>query len=195
MLARQVVRSGPGRPLRWSADALDLTHVDIRLSDHGGSTAAQILDRTFTDALVVGHAGVVVAEHYSTPGGESMVHPLMSITKSVVGCVAMRLIGAGLIEPDRRVESYVPDLADSGFRGATVRQLLDMSSGVRFNEDYEDPASDVRRLGEWVRGGHRGQGRGIYELLTTLDAEAAHGSRFRYRSSESDALGWVCELA
>src|SRR4051794_8929891 len=116
MSARQLVRSGPGRPLQWSADALDLTQVGLRMPDGTGSTAAEIVGRTFTDALVIGHAGVVVAEHYSAPGGESAVHPLMSITKSVVGCVAMRLIGAGLIDPDRRVESYVPELAGSGFR-------------------------------------------------------------------------------
>ena len=63
-----------------------------------------------------------------------------------------------------------------------------MRSGVRFVEDYTDPASGIRALDEWVRGGG-----GLYAYLATLSAERAHGEHFLYRSSETDALGWICE--
>jgi CubicO group peptidase (beta-lactamase class C family) len=62
--------------------------------------------------------------------------------------------------------------------------VLDMRSGVAFTEDYADPDSDLRRLG-----------RGLYEQLRGLRVEAPHGSRFLYRSAETDVLGWVCERA
>src|SRR5262249_52810628 len=62
-----------------------------------------------------------------------------------------------------------------------------------------NPNAEVRRLDRWiVRGGVRRDDdtpRGLYSFLTTLRAEAPHGSRFLYRSAETDVLGWVCERA
>jgi CubicO group peptidase (beta-lactamase class C family) len=124
----------------------------------------------------------------------------MSISKSVVGCVAAVLIDRGLLDPDREVTAYVPELAASGYAGALVRHVYDMRSGVRFGEEYANPESDIRRLDEWVGCREttepgRGEPRGLYQFLATLEAEAPHGERFLYRSAESDVLGWVCERA
>ena len=120
----------------------------------------------------------------------------MSVSKSVVGCVAAVLIDRGLLDPDAEITSYVPELAGSGYAGALVRHVYDMRSGVRFVEEYANPDSDIRRLDEWVEW-QPGQGepRGLYRFLATLQAEAPHGERFLYRSAESDVLGWVCERA
>jgi CubicO group peptidase (beta-lactamase class C family) len=113
--------------------------------------------------------------------------------------VAAVLIDRGLLDPDREVTAYVPELADSGYAGALVRHVYDMRSGVRFGEEYANPQADIRRLDEWV-GWHPGpreprEPRGLYRFLATLEAEAPHGERFLYRSAESDVLGWVCERA
>jgi CubicO group peptidase (beta-lactamase class C family) len=124
----------------------------------------------------------------------------MSVSKSVVGCVAAVLIDRGLLDPDAEITRYVPELADSGYAGALVRHVYDMRSGVRFLEEYANPDSDIRRLDEWVewqpgRGQEAVEPRGLYRFLATLQAEAPHGERFLYRSAESDVLGWVCERA
>ena len=124
----------------------------------------------------------------------------MSVSKSVVGCVAAALIDRGQLDPDPEITGYVPELAASGFPGALVRHVYDMRSGVRFLEEYANPDSDIRRLDEWVgwqESAEPGQGepRGVYRFLVTLRAEAPHGQRFLYRSAESDVLGWVCERA
>jgi CubicO group peptidase (beta-lactamase class C family) len=115
----------------------------------------------------------------------------------VVGCVAAVLIDRGQLDVGRLVTSYVPELAASGYAGATVRHVLDMRSGVRFGEEYSNPRSDIRRLDEWIGwdGSSSSEPRGLYRFLATLQAEAPHGSRFLYRSAESDVLGWVCERA
>jgi CubicO group peptidase (beta-lactamase class C family) len=88
------------------------------------------------------------------------------------------------------VEEYVPELASSGYAGATVRHLLDMRSGAMFVEDYTDPSADIRQMDEWILGDG-----GLYAYLQKLGAERAHGGPFLYRSSETDVLGWVCEHA
>ena len=162
---------------------------------------ADVLDDTFTDAYAVLQDGALVAEDYQPTGGPLHTHAVLSITKSVVGCVAAILADRGRLDLTRDVTEYVPELADTGFAGATVQHLLDMRSGVRFREEYTNPEAEVRELDRWIVAGlsewrdDGDQAKGLYPFLETLEQEAPHGSRFRYRSAETDALGWVCERA
>lgn len=153
---------------------------------------------TFTDAYVVLQDGELVTEWYGPEGGPDRAHALMSVTKSMVGCVAGILADTGRLDSDALISDYVPELAASGYAGATVRNVLDMRSGVAFVEEYANPQADIRRLDEWIGwqpDGPAGEPRGLYRFLVTLSAEAPHGVRFLYRSAESDVLGWVCERA
>ena len=173
--------------------------MGITRVDGSAGTAGEVLDDTFTDAYAVLQDGELAAEWYSPLGAPDRPHALMSVSKSVVGCVAAVLIDRGQLDPQAPVTAYVPELAASGYAGATVRHVLDMRSGVRFLEEYANPASDIRRLDEWIDwqpgDGSAAEPRGLYRFLATLPAEAPHGSRFLYRSAESDVLGWVCERA
>jgi CubicO group peptidase (beta-lactamase class C family) len=167
-------------------------------ADGSEFTVGDVLADSYTDAYVVVQDGAVVAEWYGPEGAPDRTHALMSITKSVIGCVAAVLIDRGSLETDQLVTHYVPELATSGYAGATVRNVVDMRSGVRFREDYLDPGSEVRVLGDWifaVPSPDDPKPRGVYRFLTELAAEAPHGQRFLYRSAESDVLGWVCERA
>jgi CubicO group peptidase (beta-lactamase class C family) len=190
---------GPVRELpRMPADA-DVLGVEVALHDGSRATVGEVFERTYTDAYAVAQRGVVVAEGYAPTGGPATTHALMSVTKAVVGSVAGILADRGDLDLGRDAADYVPELRASGYSGATVQQLLDMRSGVRFVEDYTDPEAEVRRLDRWVVRGALSaasdEPRGLYPFLQTLQAEAPHGSRFLYRSAESDALGWVCERA
>jgi CubicO group peptidase (beta-lactamase class C family) len=200
---------GPPRPLTSSpAPAADLLAVPVTRSDRSPATVGDVLEDTYTDAYLVLQDGELVTEWYNALGAPDRPHALMSVSKSVVGCVAAVLIDRGQLDPDREVTDYVPELAGSGYAGALVRHVYDMRSGVRFLEEYANPQSDIRRLDEWVGwewarerarewAAQPGQGepRGLYRFLATLRAEAPHGERFLYRSAESDVLGWVCERA
>jgi CubicO group peptidase (beta-lactamase class C family) len=192
---------GAPRPLPAADARPDLLSVPVTRMDRtpgapSASTVGDVLAGTYTDAYLVLQDGALVTEWYGPLGAPDRPHALMSVSKSVVGCVAAVLIDRGELDPDAEVTAYVPELAGSGFAGALVRQVYDMRSGVRFGEEYANPDSDIRRLDEWV-GWQPGQGepRGLYRFLATLQAEAPHGERFLYRSAESDVLGWVCERA
>ncbi|BBX31134.1 6-aminohexanoate-dimer hydrolase [Mycolicibacterium mageritense DSM 44476 = CIP 104973] len=180
--------TGPVRPLP-AVDAPDLLQVNLIRSDGESSTVGQVLDDTYTDAYVVLQDGGLVTEWYGAEGSPDRPHASMSITKSVVGAVAGVLVDRGVLDVSSPVEDIVGELAGSGYAGATVRDLLDMRSGVRFREEYTNPHSEIRMLDDWLGS------RGLYEYLVGLVAEAPHGQRFLYRSGESDALGWVCERA
>jgi len=191
--------AGPVRPLPLSDAVADLLALPVPRVGQPAITVGDVLDRTYTDAYLVLQDGKLVTEWYNQRGAPDRPHALMSISKSVVGCVAAVLIDRGQLDPDREITAYVPELAASGYAGALVRHVYDMRSGVRFGEEYANPQADIRRLDEWV-GWHPGRSespgpRGLYRFLATLEAEAPHGERFLYRSAESDVLGWVCERA
>jgi CubicO group peptidase (beta-lactamase class C family) len=179
------------RALRDDIDALRFTPL-------GAAQAmgwSESLKANYTDGIVVLHKGQIVYERYFgvlRPEGQ---HGAMSVTKSFVGTLAAMLAADGLLDPSRRVADYVPELASSAFGSATVRQLMDMTTGIRFSEDYADPQAEV-----WAHAaagnplpkpaGYKGP-RSYYEFLRTVKPEGRHGAAFGYRTANTDALGWV----
>ena len=153
---------------------------------------------TYTDGFLVIHDGRVVAEQYPTGMPADRTHMLMSVSKSLVGCVVGMLADQGAIDVTAAVDYYLPELAASGYRGATVRDVLDMRSGVRFSEEYLDPDAEVRLLEQvigWAPRMRPDLPFSMYEYLPTLQAKRDHGAAFEYRSCETDVLGWLCERA
>jgi CubicO group peptidase (beta-lactamase class C family) len=188
--------SGPVTPLL--ADPLPLGEIALRRADGAATTVDQVLDDTYTDATVVVHSGRVVLERYAGETAADTPHLLMSISKSVVSCVAANLVERGLLSPTHLVTDHVPELAHSGYRGARLRDILDMRSGVQFSEDYTDLNAEVRVIEEamgWRPASGRNVPNSMYAYLTTLGAASDHGGVFDYRSCETDVLGWVCERA
>lgn len=174
-------------------DRLDLWQLPVP-SIQEGLTVGDVLTDTATDAWVVVHEGSAVWQ-WHRPGTDLwQAHPLWSISKTVIGMLVGRLADHGLLRPSDEVVRYVPELASSGYAGATIRHLLDMRSGVRFREDYADPGSHIRHLDAAIAG-LPGAAAGLKSYLVGLEADRPHGGPFQYRSCETDVLGWVCERA
>jgi CubicO group peptidase (beta-lactamase class C family) len=168
-----------------------------RLAGHT-STFNEVIAETWTDAVVVLHEGQIVFEQYFDGMTEEIPHLLMSVTKSVVGCIAGILVEQGVLDMDKQASTYVPEIVGSGYDGATVRQLLDMRTGVAFREEYTNQDAEVRVMERFMgwRSGEEDEGaRGMYFYLTKLGTDTDHGGRFVYRSADTDMLGWVCERA
>lgn len=155
----------------------------------------QSLAANYTDGMLILHKGKVVYERYFGVLKADGQHGAMSVTKTFIGTLAALLAAEGKLDPSRQVAHYVPELAASAFGNATVRQLMDMTTGIRFSEDYADPKAEV-----WA---HAAAGnplpkpadysgpRSYYEFLTTVQPEGQHGEAFHYRTANTDALGWV----
>ncbi|MCT1549445.1 serine hydrolase domain-containing protein [Brevibacterium casei] len=163
--------------------------------DEGWTTVGDVLANTFTDAWLVTRGGVAIAEEYAWPMKPARRHMLFSVSKSIVSIVVGALADAGLLRVDDLVTTHVPALGKSGYAGATIRDLLDMRSGVKFSEEYLEDGSEIRRLFEAVDFAPRTptSAHGIKDFLTGLTSERDHGSSFVYRSCETDVLAWVCE--
>ncbi len=195
---------------RWAFRHLDeivptatISHVPLserRVSVGLGAAAAvpelrARLEATFTDAFVVERGGEVVAEHYAPGFGPEDRHLLMSVSKSLCGIVIGTLIDEGLLDTGARTDRYLPELGESAFGDATVRQLLDMTAAVDYSEEYTDPDSEVQthdRAAGW-RPRRAGDPADVYEFLTTLGRSRPHGERFQYCSAVTDVLAWLAE--
>jgi CubicO group peptidase (beta-lactamase class C family) len=184
--------------LDCSETALDPAAIWVPRVDDRQSTLAEVLAETWTDAVVILHDGRIVLESYDNGMAPDTVHLLMSVTKSVVGCVAGVLISRGLLDPAVPIDLYVPEITGSGYSGASTRDLLDMRTGVLFREEYTNPYSEVRQMERymgWRPGLSPGYDGGMYAFLASMGAVGPHGGSFVYRSADTDMLGWVCERA
>jgi len=186
-----------GEPVALPGASRPLPDPPVRRLDGSTATAAEVFADTHTDALVVLHDGHLVAERYDDGMTAATPHLLMSVSKSLVGCVAGVLADRGLLDPAAPVTAYVPEAGSSGYAGATIRHLLDMRTGVAFREAYTERDAEVRvmeRSMGW-RPSQPGDPAGTYPYLTTLGRAGPHGGEFTYRSADTDMLGWVCERA
>ena len=134
---------GPVRPL--PRDDRDLDTLPLALSDGSPGTLARFLDETYTDGFIVLKAGRIVYERYFNNMDDRTLHLSQSVGKSITAATAGALIGRGLLT-SAPITDYLPELTHTGWRGATLQQVLDMTTGVRFGEEYTDPYSDIGRL-------------------------------------------------
>jgi CubicO group peptidase (beta-lactamase class C family) len=176
---------------------LDLGAVDLQRLSGDRTSADDVFDATWTDALLVLHGGKLLVERYSAGLTPATPHLLMSVSKSIVGCVAGILVARGALDPAARVSAYVPEVGGAGYGEATVRDLLDMRTGVLFRETYDALDAEVRVMERSMGWAPRLEGDpvGAYAYLATLAQAAPHGGIFTYRSADTDMLGWVCERA
>lgn len=87
---------------------------------------------------------------------------------------------------------YIPQLAGSGYDGVTIAQLMSMRSGVRWNEDYTDPNSDVARFSSQQPEGGLDP---VTAYMRRLPREAQPGTRWRYNTGETNLIGVLVERA
>ena len=156
---------------------------------------AEMMEATYTDAILVLHKGQVLLEHFGgvmTPGRE---HIAMSVSKSFMGLLAACLVAEGVLDETQRVDHYVPELAGSGFGDATVRQVMDMTTAIDYTENYADPQAEIwmhaRAGGVLPRPPQYAGPQTFYEFLQTVQKEGQHGGNFAYKTVNTDVIGWV----
>ncbi|MCM2312748.1 MAG: beta-lactamase family protein [Steroidobacteraceae bacterium] len=179
------------------------TDIDaITFTPLGGSapmTWAQSLEANYTDAIVVLHKGRVVYERYFGVMTPRSQHMAMSVTKSIFGTLGAMLVAEGKLDEHARVTQYIPELAGTAYDDATVRQVLDMTIGVKYSENYADPQAEIwqhaRAGGVFPRPpGYRGP-TSFYDYLRTLQKAGEHGQAFAYKTVNTDVLGWLIRRA
>ena len=163
-------------------------NVTVTMGDESW-TLDEYLEDQRAAGLVVIHNGEVRLERYRMGADINTRWTSFSVAKSFTSTLVGAAIVDGHIESlDALVTTYIPELEGSGYDGVTVRQLLTMTSGVRWNEDYTDPQSDVSLFNLVT------PEPGIDPVVTymrNLESEAEPGTRWLYNTGETNLIGVV----
>jgi CubicO group peptidase (beta-lactamase class C family) len=183
---KTVRRSGPIYELRSRAARLPETFT------YAGTTRriAEWIDRTQTTGIVVLKDGELAYEAYFRGNDVATTPILMSVSKSVVSFLVGVAVDEGKIESlERPVDSYVPALKGSGYEGVRLKDVLQMSSGIRFNEDYADLNSDIAHLAmAFVNGS-------VNDFVRHLQRRRPPGTFHHYVSADTQVVAMVLEAA
>ncbi len=143
--------------------------------------------------LLVLQDGKVRLERYARGYGPEGRWTSFSVAKSVTSTLVGAAIKDGYIKSiDDAVTRYIPDLAGAGYDGVTIRQLLTMTSGVKWNEDYTNPNSDVARM--FAEAVPAGQDPTVF-YMRKLPRESDPGVKFVYKTGETNLIGVLVRRA
>jgi CubicO group peptidase (beta-lactamase class C family) len=195
MPTRAVSRDGMVRPLERAErpDIDDVTFTPIGRRDT--MTWAESLLANYTDGVAIVHRGRLVYERYFGALSPRLPHIAYSVTKSLVAILAASLVHEGRLDERAPLETYVPEIRETGFADATVRHLLDMTTGLEYSEDYTDESSSIWAMSR--AGGFRPRPAAydgpdtFYGFIRTIGKNGPHGERFAYKTVNTDMLAWV----
>jgi CubicO group peptidase (beta-lactamase class C family) len=148
------------------------------------------VDATWTTSLLVLDRGVVVHEWYAEGLARGTLFLGASMTKSVLAHLVGRAVREGSLTLSDAVMTHVPELHGTAYDGATVLDVMTMTTGADWVEDHRDPDSLASRLlGCFADGGDS------RALLRAVSPSVAPGTRFAYSTADSQVLDWVRERA
>ena len=161
----------------------------IRLPNFPGESFDAVMARTGTAAIVVVKQGKILMERYYNGYQRDSVVTSFSVAKSVVSAlVGIALRDGHITSIDEPITRYLPELAgaDQRFSRITIRNLLEMRSGIRFDEGYNSPWTDASKFY-------------LTQNLTTklkgMAIERAPDERYHYSSGDTQLLGSIVQRA
>lgn len=157
--------------------------------DYDGETRdlRSFLDETDTSGLIVLRDGEVVFEEYSPASSADTRWISWSVAKSFVSAMIGIALEDGLIDSVHDpITRYIPELAGSAYDGVSIEDILEMSSGASWDEDYGDPTSDITRFGAAIVFGYSQD-----EFAATLERDREPGTYNRYNSTDTQVLGML----
>ena len=149
----------------------------------------EYLDYFWSDGMIVLHKNEMVYENYWLGNNENKRHISWSVAKSFISALVGIAYEESLIHSlDDPVTKYLNDFKETGYDGVTIKDILQMSSGVLFNEDYADYDSDINRFGRAVA-----TGTSMRDFSKTLTREREPGTYMHYVSINTQVLGFLLQ--
>lgn len=144
----------------------------------------EFIELSNTSAFLVLKDGVVIYEKYAHGDSRDSLHMSFSVAKSFTSALLGIALGEGKLDSlDDPIRKYLPELTSATFDGVTVKHVLQMSSGMRFNEAYTDPESDINKMTSMV------PPMSYLEYINTLQREHPPGTFNHYASINTQLLG------
>lgn len=196
---RNIARLFPTRLVRRGAEVKPIPESKASMGDFrfssGGETydLYDVLSLNRVSGLIIIEDGQIRFEKYLLGNTEATQWMSMSVVKTITATLVGAAIRDGHIDGlDVPVVQYLPQFEGSAYDGVTVRQLLQMASGVAWNETYTDPGSDRRRMLELQIEQKPGA---ILDLMASLPRAAPPGTRWNYSTGETHVVGALVRAA
>jgi CubicO group peptidase (beta-lactamase class C family) len=192
------IANDPARIRELRVAPYDFADWKLQDEDHLHSLDS-FLRATDTDAFMILHEGNIVYEFYDSRMSWHTAHILMSISKSVLGMIVGILVDSNTLQLSDLVTGWIPEVRNTAYSGAKLRDLLDMRAGIHFVEDYlatAGPIVEYRKAQNWdplSPGECPSDLRTFFSSLT--QKEGRHGGPMHYVSPNTDLMGWVIERA
>ena len=149
----------------------------------------EYLDYFWSDGMIVIHKDEIVYENYWLGNNESKKHISWSVAKSFISALIGIAFEEGLIDSlEDPITKYLGDFKNTGYEDVSIKDILQMSSGVQFNEDYADYDSDINRFGRAIA-----TGTSIRDFSRTLTKEKEPGTYMHYVSINTQVLGFLLQ--
>ena len=147
------------------------------------------LDHFHTDGLIILHDGKMLFEKYWNGNSKDSKHIAFSVSKSYLSALFGIAFDEGLIESlDDKVSKYLNDFTLTGYENVKIKNLLQMSSGIEFNEDYADPNSDINKFARATA-----RGSSFRDFAKSLKSGREQGKYNHYVSLDSQVLAMILE--
>ena len=162
-------------------------------------TGQQVLEQTYTDAFIVSKNGVITSEYFAHGMTQSSQHLTFSVSKSITGIVAGIILKKFGISADAKISEFLSGTQGGAYEDATIRNLLDMTVSLDFDESYaskEGVYARYRQAMLWMprKGDDKYSDEDLAQFILSLPkADDEHGYRFSYKSPNTDLLGLVLE--
>ena len=184
-LTRPIETGESVHPLPY--DLVDLGEVEVRLNE-ASMTVDEYFTRQSAAGLLVIKDGKILYERYGLGNDEDSRWISYSVAKSVVSMLIGAAIQDGYIASvDEKVTQYLPRLKGSSYDQSSIANLLQMASGVQWNEDYADPASDIATA-PWGT-------IELYKFLRDKPDAGRPGETFNYNTAETNLAGTLLRSA
>ncbi|MDN5216627.1 serine hydrolase [Fulvivirgaceae bacterium BMA12] len=158
-------------------------------------TWKESLAKNYTDGILILHKGKIVYERYFGELKPDGVHAAMSVSKTFTGTLGALLVEQGVLDENKTGADYIPELKNSAFGDATIRQILDMTTGLKYSEDYSDPNAEIWAFSAagnpFPKSSSYDGPTNYYDYLVTVQKEGVHGEVFGYKTINTDVMGWI----
>lgn len=149
----------------------------------------------YTDGILILHQEKIVYEQYFGALKSDGIHAAMSVSKTFTGTLGALLVLEGLLNEHNTGADYVPDLNNSAFGDATIREILDMTTALKYSEDYSDPNAEIWSFSSagnpFTKANADSEPSNYYEYLKTVQKDGNHGEVFSYKTINTDVMGWI----
>jgi len=175
-------------PLSLSYELDDFSDISYRYKNNT-YTIQDYINKFKVGGLIILKNGKILHEEYNFGNNQESRWVSFSVTKSVTSMLLGAAIKDGFIKNvEESVVTYLPHLIDSSYKDVTIKQVLHMSSGIKWNEDYTDPYSDVS-LASGLNSLE------LYNYLNKLGKSSNPGEKFNYNTGEANLIGGIVRSA